>query len=41
MLAACLFRAGRPLETRRTLHEALQLGAGDPVLRARLAQIGV
>ena len=41
MLAACLFRAGRPLEARRTLHEALQLGAGDPVLRARLAQIGV
>ena len=40
-LAACLFRAGRPVEARRTMHEALQLGAGDPVLRARAARIGV
>jgi tetratricopeptide (TPR) repeat protein len=40
-LAACLHRAGRVLEARRTLREALRLGAGDPLLRARISEIGV
>ena len=40
-LAECLYRAGRVIEARHTLREALRLGAGDPVLRARNAEIGV
>jgi tetratricopeptide (TPR) repeat protein len=40
VLAECLFRAGRVVEARRTLREALALGAGDPRLRARVAAIG-
>jgi tetratricopeptide (TPR) repeat protein len=41
VLAECLFRSGRVVEARRTLREALTLGAGDPQLRARAARIGV
>jgi tetratricopeptide (TPR) repeat protein len=39
-LAECLHRAGRPVEARRTLREALALGAGDPLLQARIARMG-
>ena len=39
-LAACLYRAGRPVEARRTLREAVRLGAADPLLQARIAEIG-
>jgi tetratricopeptide (TPR) repeat protein len=40
-LAECLFRAGRVVEARQTLREALALGAGSPRLRALVAEIGV
>jgi tetratricopeptide (TPR) repeat protein len=40
-LAEALYRAGRLVEARHTLREALRLGAGDPLLRARVAEIGV
>jgi tetratricopeptide (TPR) repeat protein len=41
LLAECLFRTGRVREARRTLREALALGAGDPQLAARVAEIGI
>jgi tetratricopeptide (TPR) repeat protein len=40
-LAWCLHRAGRRVEARHVLREALRMGAGDPLLHARVAEIGV